>query len=197
MVIRYVVIFGVSLLGTSLASPANAQLPAPAPASTSAPAEARTDPRALFGGTFRYVGSAAERDKRREAIDRSIGGLFFVIRPMARGRLESATQVPAQYTFSFEPGQIRVKVPERPDVLSRDDGTKAEYVYNDTRTPFTQRFVRGRLLQVFTFPNNEGSRTNEFALSPDGRTLTLKVHLSSSKLTAPLVYELTYQRVTS
>ncbi|WP_394836012.1 hypothetical protein LVJ94_03785 [Pendulispora rubella] len=183
MALKYAAIFAISLLGPALASPARAEPPAQ-----------QVELQSLFGGTFRYRNSPVEKEKRREAIERSIGGLFFVIRPMARSRLESATQVPAQYTFSFESGSVRVKVPGRPDVFSREDGTPAEYVYNDTRTPYTQRFVNGRLVQVFTFAKNEGSRINEFSVSPDGQTLTLKVTLSSSSLTAPLVYQLTYQR---
>jgi hypothetical protein len=163
-----------------------------APAAAPAPAPAPADPRTRFAGTFRFVGDSREEAARRAAIDRAIDSLFFAIRPIARSRLTSGTKVSASYSFSFEPGKIRVRVPSIPDAVSADSGAWGEFVHDGEKSKLSQRFVGGKLAQVFNA--DEGSRTNEFTLSPDGTSLTLKVIISSPKLSTPVVYLLSYKK---
>lgn len=47
---------------------------------------------------------------------------------------------------------------------------------------YTQRFIAG-----------DGVRTNTYVLSPDGRTLTINVHIVSPKLSEPMSYRLVYR----
>lgn len=150
------------------------------------------DPRARFTGTFRFAGDAREEASRRVAIDKAIDSLFFAIRPIARSRLSNGTKVSATYAFAFEPGKIRVRAPGTPDVVSADNGSWTEYVHDGDKSKVSQRLVGSRLTQVFQA--DEGGRTNEFTLSPDGATLTLKVIISSPKLSVPMTYVLTYKR---
>ncbi|HVJ95123.1 MAG TPA: hypothetical protein VM580_35340 [Labilithrix sp.] len=164
---------------------------APPAASSAAPAE--VDPRTRFAGTFRYAGDAREDVARKAAIDRAIESLFFMIRPMARSKLGSGCQIFSWYAFSFEPGKIRVRAPDRPDSVSPDNGAPANFVFNGDKSKLTQRFVGGRLSQ--TYAAEEGARHNEYSLSPDGKTMTLKVTITSPKLSHPLVYSLTYKKV--
>lgn len=44
------------------------------------------------------------------------------------------------------------------------------------------------------FEAEDGARTNVYALSPDGNTLTMDVTVTSEKLTGPITYKLVYRR---
>ena len=56
----------------------------------------------------------------------------------------------------------------------------------------SQRLTPGGLTQ--TFVGKDGERRNTYSLSEDG-TLRLEVTVRSSRLPAPLEYDLTYERV--
>lgn len=48
------------------------------------------------------------------------------------------------------------------------------------------------MTQRFQAP--DGTRSNVYSLSPDGRTLTMNVTVTSDKLTGPITYKLVYRR---
>lgn len=75
---------------------------------------------------------------------------------------------------------------------SPDQGPDVDHGSGGDRSKLSQRIGGGKLMQRFLA--GEGGRTNEWALSADGMTLTLKATISSPKLTAPVVYTLTYKR---
>jgi len=56
------------------------------------------------------------------------------------------------------------------------------------------RFEGGHLLQEFN--SSDGHRVNDYALSADGRTLTMQVTETSPRLSAPIKYKQVYRRVT-
>jgi hypothetical protein len=159
----------------------------------SVPRTARADDdRARFAGTFRFGGATAEEAARRAAIDRTVGSLFFAIRGIARSRLSSGTRIDPWVSFAFGDGKIRMRVPSSTEASSSEQGSVTEYVNNGERSRLSQRLASGKLTQLFVA--DEGRRMNEWTLTPDGSTLVLKVTVSSSKLSTPLVYVLTYKR---
>jgi hypothetical protein len=151
------------------------------------------DLRVRFSGTYRYAGSAQEQEARRSAIDRSVAGMSFVIRSTARSRITATTQILDSYSFSFEPQKIVVRPTSRPEMITADDGAPVDYVYKGNTSKLTQQFIGDRISQVFV--SEDGRRENEFTLSGDGKTLNLKVTLSSARLSTPVVYMLTYAKV--
>jgi hypothetical protein len=48
------------------------------------------------------------------------------------------------------------------------------------------------LTQVFV--SDDGRRENEFTVSQDGKTVTLKVTLTSGRLSSPVAYSLSYKK---
>lgn len=161
-------------------------------AQSSAPA-ASTDQRSRFAGSWRYAGSGQQEDARRAAIEHAVEGMSAFTRPIARNRITASTQILGTYSFSFEPGKIVVRPQSRPEMVSGDKGEPADYVYNGKRSTLTQVLAGDRMTQVFV--SDDGKRQNEFTLSKDGQGLTLKVTLSATKLSAPVVYSLSYKRV--
>lgn len=158
----------------------------------SSAASAPGDQRARFTGTYRYAGSAQEEGARNAAIDHAVEGLSFVTRSTARSRVSATTQILGFYSFSFEPGKIVVRPQSRPEMISGDKGEPADYVYNNKRSTLTQVLAGDRITQDFV--SDDGRRKNEFTLSKDGQVLTLKVTLSSTRLSNPVVYSLSYKR---
>jgi hypothetical protein len=161
-------------------------------AKSTAPA-ASSDLRARFTGTYRYAGSAQEEEARRAAIDHAVESMSFVIRSTARNRVTATTQILGFYTFSFEPGKIVVRPEARPEMVSGDKGEAVDYLYNGKHSTLTQVLAADRISQVFV--SDDGRRENEFMLSQDGKTVTLKVTLTSGRLSSPVAYVLSYKRV--
>jgi len=150
------------------------------------------DQRVRFSGTYRYAGSAQQEDARRAAIDRAVEGMSLFIRSAARSRISATTQILGSYSFSFESEKILVRPQSRPEMISGDQGESVDYVYNGKRSKLTQRFFGDRISQIFV--SDDGRRENEYTLSEDGKVMTLKVTLSSSKLSSPVVYRLSYEK---
>ena len=158
---------------------------------TSAPTRMRDQP-VRFAGTYRYAGNAQEEEARRVAIDRAVEGMSVFIRSTARNRISATTQILGSYSFSFESGKIWVRPQSRPDMISGDNGEPADYVYNGKQSKLTQSLVGDRILQVFV--SDDGRRENEYMLSQDGQVVMLKVTLTSSRLSVPVVYRLSYKK---
>ena len=150
------------------------------------------DIRARFSGTYHYAGSDQEQEARRSAIERAVAGMSFVIRSTARSRITATTQILDSYAFSFEPQKIVVRPSSRPEMITADDGVPVDYVYKGKTSKLAQQFVGDRISQVFV--SDDGKRENEFTLSPDGKTLNVKVTLSGTRLPTTIVYTLTYAK---
>jgi hypothetical protein len=161
-------------------------------AAKSSASVASGDQRARFAGTYRYAGGAQEDDARKAAIDHGVESLSVFTRSTARSRVQATTQIPGSYAFSFEPGKIIVRPEGRPDVISGDKGESADYVYNGKKSTVSQVIAGDRITQVFV--SDDGKRQNEFTLSQDGQVLTLKVTVTSARLSNPVVYSLTYKK---
>jgi len=158
----------------------------------SSAAAASGDQRARFTGTYRYAGGTQEDDARKAAIDHAVESMSAFTRSTARNRITATTQIRGSYAFSFEPGKIKVLPESRPEMISGDKGEPADYVYNGKTSKLTQMIAGDRITQVFV--SDDGKRENEFTLSKDGRTLTLKATVSSARLSTPVVYSLSYKK---
>jgi hypothetical protein len=186
---------GIALLTWSISSivlDAKAQTIANDAAKSSLPSIAASDQRARFAGTYRYAGGAQEDEARKAAIDHAVESMSAFTRSTARNRIQTTTQIPGFYTFSFAPGKIKVLPESRPEMVSGDKGEPADYVYNGKTSKLTQVIAGERITQVFV--SDDGRRKNEFTFSQDGKALTLKVTVSSARLSNPVVYSLTYKK---
>lgn len=157
-------------------------------------AHAEGDPHVAFTGNFRYAGDAGEQAARKAAIDKAVASLFFAIRPIARSRLSEGTRIDPTVGFAFGGGNIRVKLPPAPDAVSPESGGAVNYVDDaGEASHLSQHIYPGKLTQLYA--TDDGSRNNEWTLSPDGNTLKLNVNVFSPKLSAPVIYTLTYKKV--
>ena len=147
-------------------------------------------PRGRFAGTYIFAGGAPEQAARDAAISKAVESLFFLIRPLARSRLDVGKPVPPLLSFAFSDGKITVIQSGRPPATSPEDGTPTALKAHLT---VTQRFdPEGHLVQSFVTP--EGARTNVYVLAPDGRTVQQNVEVISGRLPKPLRFSLTYRK---
>jgi hypothetical protein len=150
------------------------------------------DQRARFAGTYKYAGGTQEDEARKAAIEQGVQSMSSFTRSIARSRITATTQIPDFYVFSFEPGKIKVLPEARPEMISGDKGEPVDYVYNGKTSKLTQVIAGDRITQVFV--SGDGKRENEFTFLQDGKALTLRVTVSSTRLSNPVVYRLSYKR---
>ena len=175
----------------ALAAPAVAQTPPAAPpAAQPAPAP---DPRARLAGTYSYAGGARERQALEQAIERTIADMNFITKPIARGRLRDKNPVHPTITIQFPAGLIDVRMAGRSPLRSPDNGSPAPgQGLSNEAIRVTQRIQGATLVTATT--SDEGGRRIEFTPAPDGRSLVVRVTVTSPRLPMPLRYQLTYRR---
>jgi hypothetical protein len=155
----------------------------------------RQDPRSRYTGPrFVYAGVQGERAAVQAAIERVVSQLFFVIRPIARNRLRDSNPVFPSVEFHFAPGTVETVMPGQPNVRTPDNGT-AVMVRGIEGNMIRGKhwFERDGHLVEATW-SDDGARRIDFVLSPDGRTLFLRVEVTSRHLPQPIRYQLTYRR---
>ncbi len=158
------------------------------------PANADTRTPAAIEGTFRYAGSAAERAALEAAIHKSTEGIVFFARAAARDKLREVTTPKPWTSITTDGAFVTVAAPGELPATSPADGTRVVVRGKDgTPEPPAQKIANGQVL-VQVIELDGGWMQNVYTASADGSTLSIRVTLASGKLTAPLVYTLTYKR---
>ena len=143
-------------------------------------------------GTYTLDDSAS--DNIAQAIDAALERLNFLERPFARGRLSKLNPVYRKVTITTSPNELSVGADSQPTLRTPATGTPVPWKAPDGgKLSASMRLTGGHLVQTFT--SADGHRVNEYTLSPDGRTLTMQVTESSSRLPQPIKYKQVYSRV--
>jgi hypothetical protein len=181
------------LTSIALPSGARAQTPPATPPTPAAPAAPAPDPHATYAGTFSYVGGQRETTELDHAIDRAVDGMFFVAAAVARGRLHGKNPVYNHVALQFPSGQIAIAFDGRAPYTSPENGgrVQARDLAGDP-VRVSQHWENGHVVQVIA--TDAGYRRNDFILSADGHTLTMRVEMVSPSLPHHLNYSLTFHR---
>lgn len=140
-----------------------------------------------------YTLNRAASDDINRAIENAVSRMNFVTRPIARGRLRRTNQPYQRLVISHTPQQVSVTTDNRAAIRTPANGTPIKWRREDGEMfDVSTEWENGTLEQ--TFKAEDGSRTNVFALSGDGRTLTMNVTITSPRLSAPLRYKLVFNR---
>ena len=176
----------------ALADPPVASAAPAAPAASAAPASP-TAARDRFAGNYTYAGGDKQRAAYDAAVEKGIEGIFFAVRPIARGKVKDKTEIKTAIGFAFANGQITSIANGEAPAASKDDGTPMPFKHAGENVKLSQKITGdGHLLQ--TFSSADGTRVNDYVLSADGKMLTVGVTITASKLTNPVKYTLTYRR---
>ncbi len=151
------------------------------------------DPRVTLAGNYNFAGGSRDRGLVDAAIERAVSPMFFAIRPIARGRLHDINPIYNSVTIRFANGVVEVNLAGSPLMRSNEGARTPWTARNGDHVQMTQRLDgNGHLIQELA--GETGTRRNEFIASPDGHTLTLRVRITSTQLSSPMAYELTYRR---
>ena len=142
-------------------------------------------------GTFTI--NRQQSDDVNRAIESAVSKMSFVTRPIARGRLRRTNQMYQRVVVNFTPAQVSTTFDQRHAIESPANGQPVAWTREDgEKFQLSTSWENGRLVQ--TFRAEDGSRTNTYSISPDGRTLTMHVTLRSPRLSSPLEYNLVFNR---
>jgi hypothetical protein len=142
-------------------------------------------------GTWRLVAQPEREKARLRAIEGVTGDVMFLIRGVARSRLDKQTVAPSELTIADKGSAVTLSSKE--GALTLPIGGKPQKVSRGETTGMVQLTRRdGRL--ILSGKGENGTRVTTFALSSDGRTLTRTVTIQSDVLSGPLVVASTYRR---
>lgn len=142
-------------------------------------------------GTFTL--DRAQSDDVNRAIETAVARMSFVTRPIARGRLRRTNQPYQRVVINFTQSEVTVTTDQRRPIVSPANGTAVKWTREDGEVfDLSTSWDNGRLAQ--SFHAEDGTRTNTFSISPDGRVLTMNVRITSPRLSSPLTYKLVYNR---
>ena len=154
----------------------------------------RAESAARFGGTWEYVGGESEHQGLLEAIERCVGQLNFLLRPLARRRLVNSSPIPSQVIIQAEASQVSIQQGQGPALSSPLGSVVPATSAEGDRIDLSYRMQEDALVQRVANP--EGARQTVYRLDPDGQRLQAQVTTSSHFFPRALVYELTIERVT-
>ena len=141
-----------------------------------------------------YILDEIDSDNMNEVIEDAVGKLNFLTRDIARERLKKLNPVYRQVAISSSPTEISVVVDNQPALRTPAKGGPVAWVGPDGgKVDVSMQLLDRRLAQTFT--STEGRRVNDYTLSPDGRTLTMKVTETSPRLSQSITYKQVYRRV--
>ena len=141
-----------------------------------------------------YILDETDSANMNEVIEDAVGKLNFVTRDIARGRLKRLNPAYRQIAISSSPNQISVTVDNQPPLRTPANGAPVAWIGPDGgKVNASMQLADGRLTQTFT--SADGRRVNDYNLSRDGRTLTMRVTETSPRLSQPITYKEVYRRI--
>lgn len=164
---------------------------APMPA-LAAPAAAAKQAPATLVGTFERDASAS--DNVNKAIEAAVAEMNFVMRPVAHSRLEKTNQPYQSVAIALAGNNVSIQTDDRAAIVTSAAGTAIKWKREDGEVFNVSTVLKDKQNVVQTFAAEDGKRVNSFSLSPDGKTLTMNVTITSSKLPKPLTYKLVFNR---
>ena len=154
---------------------------------------------AALRGTF--VRDSAAGDNMEQVINATLphikSTLGKIFKGTARKRLREVNRPYGWIEFTPSAGEMTTQTDHwngQWKLTAPDSGTvtwKRKKADGDVETLRVASYLQGTTY-VHRFIAEDGARTNTYTLSPDGRTLTIHVHVVSPKLSEPMNYKLVY-----
>ncbi len=142
---------------------------------------------------FKFVGGKKQIEAVDEAIEAAVREMSRVIQGLARDRLRRSNKVPPLVYFKFEGKNVSVIHAGGRKATAPMDGTKIKWKseFGD-RIKISHKFSGDKLVQKL---EGEGTRTNTYRLSEDGKKLTWKTHITAKRLPKDIDYRLSFRLV--
>ena len=168
-----------------------------------APASARMPTTTDIDGTY-VIDDPAAVETIKKALNAAVKGMGWPGEGIARGRLEK-TNIPPYQRIVIGVGvraqatDVSITTDKRAPIVTPADGTPIDWMREDKEklkvsTTVTVLTVETSPLKQ-TFKSEYGERVNTYSVSGDGKTLTMQVVVSSTRLPRPVTYAIKYKRV--
>jgi hypothetical protein len=143
-------------------------------------------------GAFAFAPSDSENVDK--AIETALASANFVIRTVARGRLEKTNKPYTKVAISTSGSSLSIQTDGRPPIVLPSSGAAIAWTRPEDgeKLQVSAHMVGTKLEETFAAP--DGKRVNVFEPSADGKKLYMTVTVSSSKLPKPVTYRLAYKR---
>ncbi len=135
--------------------------------------------------------------KERKAINKTIETLVdkmsFYKRPFARSALKDSTKPCPKLQVVFSGDKMAINCLKRVKAKSPADGTAVRWTDDEgDKFRLSQKLEKNRMVQVFR--GGKGARKNVYRLKDGGKTLVVKVKITSDELPRALEYTLELRR---
>lgn len=151
--------------------------------------QAPADPIDALTGTWRLIPEAT--DPIKPAIDKAVAKMNFLIRGLARNRLQARNAAPPAIDIRREPNQLRIRLEGyMADRMHPLNGETWHRKVEDGEVDIQLKPMEDGFLTSYT--NKDGGRENRFRLKSG--ELHMSVTITSPYLTEPVRYTLRYQR---
>jgi hypothetical protein len=142
-------------------------------------------------GSYSYV--AADSDDVDKAIEKAIEPMNFIVRAVAKGRLQGTNHPYKTVTISSEGDKISITTDGRAPIVGANGATfKWTRPEDGEKLDVMLKLAGNKLEESFTSP--DGKRVNVFETSADGKKMSMHVTVTSGKLPKPMTYKLGYKR---
>ncbi|MDP7039411.1 MAG: hypothetical protein QGI45_09650 [Myxococcota bacterium] len=147
-----------------------------------------------FVGDYELLSRQDDKSRRQAAIEAGAQQFNFLIRPIARARIEKSCFVLSRLSFREKDGVLTLNSERNMPLTSRIDGNPV-----DARTHEGEAIKFWRLWNednsfVQIIQSERGKRRARMSLNADGSILTIEVQILSDKLDGPLDYVSHYRR---
>ncbi len=140
-------------------------------------------------GTWKFslaTSNGKAKKKIANGIEDAISEMNFVVRPIARGRLEDTNTVCKTLTFTLQSGDISIQCGSGKVFTTPADGTSKNVTGSDNKTPYklSQKVVSkgGKTVITQIFKAEDGKRTTVYTYDSEKKALSMKVRVDSPKL---------------
>lgn len=145
-------------------------------------------------GTFTYALMPDSSGDVKAAINKTVDGMSFITRPIARGRLAKVNPIPHQVRIQLSKDTVSAAFDDGNPVITPVSGEVVPWSNSLTReTNKAHAAVSGDTVRQ-TIEAGDGQRENAFVFTDGGARLHLVVTVTSHRLPRPLTYELIFRR---
>ena len=144
-----------------------------------------------LSGTYTYV--VGQNPGIAKAIESIIANMSFLSRPIARSRLTQTNEPPQSVQMRITSKDVSIVHGQKSLPKVPLNNLPVEWIKPDGESmQVSVRFQGGKLIQ--TFQGKEGRRIDTYTFGTDGKSLSMDVEVSSSRLPQALRYQLLYRR---
>jgi hypothetical protein len=156
-----------------------------------APAEPPASPLEQFEGNYRFSGGSAQKSAVKTAIESVVDEMGLLSRGIARKRLMSTNDVPSRIAIDTEGQLVTVRIDGRV-YTAKLEGSAVKVRDIEGNQSRLRYEMRGESLYMI-LDGEEGDRYNVFTTRDDGKGITMRVTIASSRLPKSVKYRLTYR----